>query len=159
MREVTNQAHVGMGLLRAKRDALGLWKADGSGPFCAPEPREVQGCALLFEGGGMRVSYTTAAVVTLLEQGIRFPFMCGVSAGTSNIVNYLHGDPWRARVSFTDIVLDPRFGDWKTFVQGKGFFSAHWLYQESCLPAGPLVYNYGRYERSSADFAIQAFDI
>ena len=120
-----------MGLLRAKRDALGLWKADGSGPFCAPEPREVQGCALLFEGGGMRVSYTTAAVVTLLEQGIRFPFMCGVSAGTSNIVNYLHGDPWRARVSFTDIVLDPRFGDWKTFVQGKGFFSAHWLYQES----------------------------
>ena len=56
VREVTNQAHVGMGLLRAKRDALGLWKADGSGPFCAPEPREVQGCALLFEGGGMRVS-------------------------------------------------------------------------------------------------------
>ena len=159
VREVANQAHVGTGLLRTKRDALGLWKADGSGPFCAPEPREVQGCALLFEGGGMRVSYTTAAVVTLLEQGIRFPFMCGVSAGTSNIANYLHGDPWRARVSFTDIALDPRFGGWKTFVQGKGFFSAHWLYQESCLPAGPLVYNYGRYERSSADFAIQAFDI
>lgn len=148
-----------LALLRAKRDALGLWQADGSGPFVPPEPRRVEGCALLFEGGGMRASYTTAAVVTLLEQGVRFPFVCGVSAGSSNVANYLHGDPWRARVSFTDIAYDARFGGWKTWVRGKGFFNAHWLYQESCLPGGPLVYNYGRFERSGADFAIQAFDI
>ena len=148
-------------LLRAKRDPLGLWRADGLGPFMPPTPREAKGCALLFEGGGMRASYTTAAVVTLLEQGVRFPFVCGVSAGSSNVANYLHGDPWRARVSFTDIAHDPRFGGWHTFLQGKGFFSAHWLYQESCLPGGPLVYNYGRFERGleGRDFAIQAFDI
>ena len=150
-----------LSLLRAKRDALGLWRADGRGLFVPPEPREAKGCALLFEGGGMRASYTTAAVVTLLEQGVSFPFVCGVSAGSSNVANYLHGDPWRARVSFTDIALDSRFGGWHTFLQGKGFFSAYWLYQESCLPGGPLVYNYGRFERGLAgrDFAIQAFDI
>lgn len=148
-----------LALLRAKRDALGLWRADGSGPFVPPEPRQVRGCALLFEGGGMRASYTTAAVVTLLEQGLRFPFVCGVSAGSSNVANYLHGDPWRARVSFTDIAYDARFGGWGTWLAGKGFFNAHWLYQESCLPGGPLVYNYGRFERSGCDFAIQAFDI
>jgi predicted patatin/cPLA2 family phospholipase len=149
----------GLGLLRTKRDMLGLWQADGSGPFVPPEPRDVQGCAILFEGGGMRASYTTAAVVTLIEQGIRFPFVCGVSAGSSNVVNYLHGDPWRARESFTDIAADARFGDWKTLLAGKGIFSAHWIYQESCLPGEPLTYNYGRYEQSAGELAIQAFDI
>lgn len=146
-------------LLRTKRDMLGLWKADGSGPFAPPEPRDVRDCALLFEGGGMRASYTTGTVVALIEQGLRFPFVCGVSAGSSNVVNYLHGDPWRARESFTDIARDPRFGDWKTFLAGKGMFSAHWIYQESCLPGAPLTYNYRRFEQSTPAFAIQAFDI
>ena len=91
----------------------------------------VPGVALVFEGGGMRASYTSGMVNTLIEAGLAFPFVGGISAGSSNAVNYLLGDTWRTRVSFTDLVLDPRFGGLKTFLRGRGFFNAEWT-----LPPG-----------------------
>ena len=51
--------------------------------------------ALVFEGGGMRAAYTSAVVVALVEAGLVFPFVAGISAGASNTVNYLTGDAWR----------------------------------------------------------------
>ena len=44
--------------------------------------------ALIFEGGGMRASYTSGMVVALLEQDIHAPFVAGISAGASNTANY-----------------------------------------------------------------------
>ena len=119
---------------------------------------QVHGVALMFEGGGMRASYTCASVVKLLEQGIGFDFVCGLSAGASNTVNFLSRDIWRARASFVDLVDDPHFGDWRTFLRGKGMFSAHWIYEESGLPDGPLPYDFAAFQSSPADMAIQAFD-
>ncbi|MDN6132479.1 MAG: patatin-like phospholipase family protein, partial [Corynebacterium casei] len=74
--------------------------------------------ALLFEGGGMRASYTSGMVVALLEAGIHAPFVAGISAGASNTANYLSHDGPRARDSFTDFAADPKFGDWRTFLRG-----------------------------------------
>src|SRR5699024_11550207 len=76
--------------------------------------------ALLFEGGGMRASYTSGMVVALLEAGIHAPFVAGISAGASNTANYLSNDGPRARESFTDFAADPNFGNWRTFLRGKG---------------------------------------
>ena len=44
----------------------------------------VRNCALVFEGGGYRASYTAGIVRVLLEQGIDFDYACGVSAGASH---------------------------------------------------------------------------
>lgn len=123
-----------------------------------PPATRVPGVALMFEGGGMRASYTSGAVATLIEQGLAFDFVCGVSAGASNTVNFLSGDAERTRRSFVDLVLDPRFGDWRTFLQGKGIFSAHWIYQEAGLPDGPLPYDMGAFLTNPAELGIQAFD-
>lgn len=120
--------------------------------------RRVPGVALMFEGGGMRASYTAAVVVTLLEQGIDFDFVCGLSAGASNAVNYLSRDAARARKSFVELVNEPQFGNWKTFLQGKGLFSAHWIYQEAGLPDGVLPFDMQAFLDNPADLAIQAFD-
>ena len=49
----------------------------------------LQQTALLFEGGGMRASYTSGMVVALLEEDIHAPFVAGISAGASNTANYL----------------------------------------------------------------------
>lgn len=120
--------------------------------------RAVHGVALMFEGGGMRASYTSGAVAALIEQGIQFDFVCGLSAGASNTANYLNGDPDRARRSFVDIVREPQFGDWRTWLQGKGLFSAHWIYQETGQPGGFLPYSMERFKSHPAQMAIQAFD-
>lgn len=85
--------------------------------------------ALIFEGGGMRASYTAGAVVTLLENNLNFGDIYGISAGSSHTVNYVSRDAVRAKMSFVDLVDDPEFGGLKTFVQGKGFFNAHHLYE------------------------------
>lgn len=120
--------------------------------------RRVHGVALMFEGGGMRASYTCATAVKLLEEGIGFDFVCGLSAGASNTVNFVSRDIWRTHASFVDLVDDPHFGDWRTFLQGKGLFSAHWIYEESGLPGGPLAFDFDAFQASPTEMAIQAFD-
>jgi predicted patatin/cPLA2 family phospholipase len=114
--------------------------------------------ALLFEGGGMRASYTSAMVVALLEAGIHLDFVAGISAGSSNTANYLSRDSWRARHSFVDFAADPRFGDWKTFVRGDGLFNAKYIYEETGLPDQALPYDWDTYRENPASVRIGAFD-
>ncbi|MDI3329548.1 MAG: patatin family protein [Micrococcus sp.] len=118
----------------------------------------VTGTALLFEGGGMRASYTSAMVVALLEAGIHLDFVAGISAGSSNTANYLARDAWRARHSFVDFAADPKFGDWKTFVRGDGLFNAKYIYEETGLPDQALPYDWDTYRANPATVRIGAFD-
>jgi predicted patatin/cPLA2 family phospholipase len=118
----------------------------------------VTGTALLFEGGGMRASYTSAMVVALLEAGIHLDFVAGISAGSSNTANYLARDAWRARHSFVDFAADPKFGNWKTFVRGDGLFNAKYIYEETGLPDQALPYDWDTYRANPATVRIGAFD-
>jgi predicted patatin/cPLA2 family phospholipase len=118
----------------------------------------VTGTALLFEGGGMRASYTSAMVVALLEAGIHLDFVAGISAGSSNTANYLSRDAWRARHSFVDFAADPKFGNWKTFVRGDGLFNAQYIYEETGLPDQALPFDWDTYRANPATVRIGAFD-
>ena len=98
--------------------------------------------ALIFEGGGMRASYTSAVVVTLLRAGIHIDWVAGISAGASNAVNYLSRDEWRSRHSFVDFVTDPQFGDWRTFVRGQGLFNSAYIYERTGMPGGAMPFDW-----------------
>ena len=95
--------------------------------------------ALIFEGGGMRASYTAAVVATLLKEQLFFNHVSGVSAGSSNTVNYLSRDAERARTSFVEFAADPQFGDLRTFVRGKGLFNAEYIYEKTSGPGQALM--------------------
>lgn len=114
--------------------------------------------ALIFEGGGMRESYTSAVATVLLENGIYFDHVYGVSAGSSNAVNYLSRDFSRIRRSFTTIVEDPEFGDMKTFLQHKGMFNAQHIYMEMGLPDGLLPFDMETYLANPATATICGFE-
>lgn len=114
--------------------------------------------ALVFEGGGMRASYTSAFVNVLLENEIYFNDVYGVSAGSSNGVNYLARDKKRTKASFTTFAADPDFGSIGTFLTGKGIFSAKYIYQESGKPNGVLPYNFSAFESNPANLIIEGFD-
>lgn len=120
--------------------------------------RHVPDTVLMFEGGGMRASYTAGMVSLLMENNITFDYVCGISAGASHTVNYLSKDIQRTRTSFVDLSLNPHFGGLKTFIQGKGLFSAHWIYEEAGLPGGDLPFDFETYCNNPAQCAIQAFD-
>ena len=118
----------------------------------------VHDVALIFEGGGMRASYTAGVVVTLIEEGIFVDDVYGLSAGSSNTVNYLSRDSWRARASFVDLVRDPHFGGAHTMLSGKGYFSAHYIYQETGLADGTLPFDMDTFLANPAKGTIEAFE-
>jgi len=118
----------------------------------------VKDVALVFEGGGMRASYTSAVVATLIAEGIFFDWVGGVSAGASNTANYLARDPERARKSFVDLAGDPRLGGLKTFVQGKGWFDASYIYEQTAGPDQVLPYDFETYLSNPARRRVGAFE-
>src|SRR5699024_10131441 len=114
--------------------------------------------ALIFEGGGMRASLTSAMVVTLLKAGLSFDWVAGISAGASNTVNYLSGDVWRARRSFVEFAADEQFGGFRYFARGQGMFNAEYIYQQAGGPNEALPFDWDSYEASTGDMRIIGFD-
>lgn len=113
--------------------------------------------ALIFEGGGMRACYTAGFVSMLLEHGIYLNYAAGISAGATHAVNYLSRDRVRARRSFTDIVLDPGFGDVSSWIKGEGFFNADNIYSKMPREDGFLPFDFESFQRNEAECVIGSF--
>ncbi len=116
----------------------------------------VDDVALIFEGGGMRGALTSAVVTQLIEAGIVFPFVAGISAGSTNAINYLSGDTWRTQASFTTFVEDPNFGDWRTFVRGQGLFNSDYIYRRTAEPGQALPLDFAALHAHPAEMSISA---
>lgn len=114
--------------------------------------------ALIFEGGGMRGSYTAGIVNTLLESELFFDYVAGISAGSSHTVNYISRDMHRVKASFVDLVEDPNFGGWRFFFKGEGYFRAKYLYEEISLPNAAFPFDFNTFEQNPAKLRIGAFD-
>lgn len=115
--------------------------------------------ALIFEGGGMRAAFSSGVANVLLENNIYFNYVAGISAGTSVLLNYLSRDQERGKKSFIDIVDDPNFGGWTTFVQGKGFFNAEYIYENMSYPGQLLSFDYDKFKSNPAKFRIGSYDV
>ncbi len=114
--------------------------------------------ALLFEGGSMRDAYTCAVAAELLERGVHFDNVYGVSAGSSNTVNYVSRDVYRTIASFTEFARMPDIGDWKTFLTHKGLFNAYHIYQEMGEPDGDLPFDFETFKASPAKATVVAIE-
>lgn len=114
--------------------------------------------ALLFEGGSMRGAYTCAVAVYLLEQGVFFDNVYGVSSGSSNTVNYISRDVDRTIRSFTDFIELPEFGSWKTFLHHRGYMDAQYIYQEAGLPDGDIPFDMETFNANPAKATIVSFE-
>lgn len=109
--------------------------------------------ALVFEGGGMRNSYTAPVPTKFIEEGVSFGWVGGISAGASHTANFLSGDSWRTRHSFTDFAADKQFGGWGSLARGRGYFNGAYIYEgsEEALP-----YDFAAFESNPAAMHIEA---
>ncbi|WP_350454306.1 patatin-like phospholipase family protein [Slackia heliotrinireducens] len=114
--------------------------------------------ALVFEGGGMRCSYSAGFVNMLLENEIYINDVYGLSAGASNTVNYLTRDKNRVKASFVDIASFPGFCGFGSFLTGKGYFDAYNIYQCMGKSDGPLPFNLQAFLDNPAHATIQSFN-
>lgn len=105
----------------------------------------------------MRAALTSAVAVELLRAGIHMDYVVGISAGSSNTVNYLSRDAARARASFVDFASDPNFGSWRTFLRGQGLFNAEYIYQHTSGPGQVLPFDFAAFRSNPARMRIGAF--
>lgn len=118
----------------------------------------VTDCALCFEGGGYRASYTAGFANVLLENGVHFDFVCGISAGASHTVDYLSRDRKRVRDAF--IVLTsrkPQAGGVRSLLAGHGYFNADYDYVGAVLD-GYMPFDWDTFAANPARMAIQSLE-
>lgn len=113
--------------------------------------------ALVFEGGGMRGSFSAGVVAALLEAGVFLDWVGGISAGSSCLANYVSRDAERSRASFVDFAAHPRFGNWGTWLRGKGRFNAKWIYEETAAPGQALPFDFDAFQANPARVRIGGF--
>lgn len=150
-----------MGVTGAMGAAAGMGAAGL--PKAAPDLAvNIPDVALIVEGGGMRASYTAGAMVTLLQRGLNFPKVYGISAGSSHSVNYLSRDIPRTKASFVDLVDDPDFGGVGSLLSGRGYFNAAHLYEgiaEELLGTDEVMaLDWETFRANPADLHIEAID-
>lgn len=119
----------------------------------------LESTALIFEGGGMRASGTSPFVVALMNEGIVFPHVSGISAGSSNTVNYLGGSIERTKKCWVDFLADPNIGGLHTFVRGQGYFNAEYIYEQTTDVGQALPYDFSAFTRHPAQMRIGAFRV
>ena len=61
---------------------------------------------LILEGGGMRGIFTIGVLDNLMDRGIRFPYIIGVSAGACNGLSYMSNQRGRAKYADIDLLKE-----------------------------------------------------
>lgn len=89
-----------------------------------------QSAALLLEGGSLRGLYTSGALDILMENGLYFPAVAGVSAGALNAVNYVARQPGRAASINLRYRHDPRYFGPRAAFNGGSLFGLNFMLRD-----------------------------
>ena len=102
--------------------------------------------ALLLEGGSLRCLFSAGVLDVFLDEGLRFPAVAGVSAGSLCAVNYVAGQRGRtARVNLR-FVNDKRYLGLENLLRDHSIFNFDFLFGEVSQTLEPL--DYGALEAS-----------
>jgi len=123
----------------------------------APVTHGPDDVALVFESGGMRGAYTAGLVRVMLEAGLSFPWVGGISAGCTNTCNFVSRDTWRTREAYLGLTTDPKAGGWGSFVAGKGYFNSEHIYLHTSAPDESIPFDWETFAASPATVRLGAF--
>lgn len=114
--------------------------------------------ALICEGGGMRAAVTGGMVSVLIERGVQFPLITGVSAGTTIAVCYVANNIPRLHRCYVNMADDPDFISTKHFLRGHGYFNSHYIYEEAFFDDDHADHIWEHFCASDTDVALSAFN-
>lgn len=100
-----------------------------------------QKTGLVLEGGGMRGVYTSGVHEYLLDQGIYFPYVIGVSAGASNSFNYVARQKGRGKRVNLDYVSDWRYMSLRSLIFRGSYFGMDFLFGDIPERLDPFDYD------------------
>lgn len=112
---------------------------------------------LILEGGAMRGLFTAGVIDVLMEHGIVFDGMIGVSAGAAFGCNYKSGQIGRVLRYNTKYCRDPRYCGIRSLLKSGEIFSTEFCYGEVPLQLDPFDFN--AFERNPMPFYVVCTDI
>ena len=118
----------------------------------------VRDVALIFEGGGMWNSYSAGALTVMLENGLFFDDVYGLSAGATNAIDYLSRDVRRAEASFTASLDDLAFRWWIAPFAGADGVRAALHGHALARPGYALPFDFAAFQANPARATLQAID-
>ena len=97
--------------------------------------------ALVLEGGSLRCLFTAGVLDVFLDEGLRFPTVAGVSAGSLCAINYVTGQRGRTAQVNLRFVNDPRYLGLGNLVRRHSVFNFDFLFGEVSSTLEPLDYD------------------
>lgn len=111
---------------------------------------------LVLEGGAMRGLFTAGVLDVLMERGVKFDGLIGVSAGACFGCNYKSGQIGRVIRYNRRFARDARYCSWKSLFTTGDMFGADFCYRE--LPESLDVFDARAFEANPMEFHVVATD-
>lgn len=112
---------------------------------------------LVLEGGGLRGCFTAGVTDVMMEQGIRFDALCGVSAGVLFGCNYKSRQPGRGiryNIRYKD---DRRYMSWHSLLTTGNYVNTEFAYHT--LPSRLDIFDTETFEKNPMEFYVVCTDI
>ena len=100
--------------------------------------------ALVLEGGGMRGVFTSGVLDWMIDHGITFPNLVGVSAGSSNALSFASHQRGRGKYIFADLQVERHYLGVSNILRHRSIMDMDLLYHE--LPESLWPYDYAAYK-------------
>ena len=111
---------------------------------------------LVLEGGGLRGMFTVGVTDVMMEQGICFDGMIGVSAGATFGCNLKSRQPTRALRYSIRFRHDPRYMGLWSFLTTGDWVNSHFCYRT--VPDKYDLFDYDQFEQNDMDFEVVCTD-
>ena len=111
---------------------------------------------LVLEGGAMRGLFTAGVLDVLMERGVRFDGVIGVSAGACFGCNYKSGQTGRVIRYNKRFARDSRYCSWRSLLTTGDIFGADFCYRK--LPMELDVFDAAAFEANPMEFHVVATD-
>lgn len=102
--------------------------------------------ALVLEGGGMRGVFTSGVLDWMIDHHITFPYLVGVSAGSSNALSYAAHQRGRGKYIFADLQAERHYLGMRNIWRHHSIMDMDLLYHE--LPEEIWPYDYDAYRNN-----------
>ena len=112
-------------------------------PLCFMMDDRFKHTALVLEGGGMRGVFTSGVLDWMIDHGVTFPYLVGVSAGSSNALSFASHQRGRAKYTFADLQVERHYLGARNIVRHRSIMDMQLLYHE--LPETLWPYDYDAY--------------
>ncbi len=93
---------------------------------------------LVLEGGGSRAIFTSGVLDAFIEEGIEFPYVIGVSAGSCNGASFLGKSLHRQHDITINYVNDKRYMGFGNILKNGEYLNGEWIFNELSYDICPL---------------------